>query len=399
MKKRFTAFALAAALCLGLAVPASAAGFSDVPAGHWAYEQINQAVADGIVGGYQDGSFQPSRPVSYGAFSLMLARAFYPGELAAYSGSGAGEAVMNRHGIFEDTGRASRSSGADLPREGMAQMMYNVLKDKGTGIPSVQEQCSHISAISDYNNVEYNCRTGVLVCYSLGLLTGQSDGSFGPKNSMNRAQAAVVIGRLRDYVQNNGGSAGVVEIPAGTEPKAQPVPEVTDGPLFKLLDGETAQQMMNRVNTSTTYREGYLTNGRPITEENIKELLEKFEETMPEGTTWDESSTFNYASPSMGWKIACGAFGVAISDALFDESAPVTRHQNYDQLKVGDYITFENYKTGYNHGMVVTSLTSKWNNAYDTCDGNRSGKVSWDSHGGYEIFDNPDFTIWIYSRY
>ena len=191
----------------------------------------------------------------------------------------------------------------------------------------------------------------------------------------------------------------MVEIPAGTEPKAQPVPEVTDGPLFKLLDGETAQQMMNRVNTSTTYREGYLTNGRPITEENIKELLEKFEETMPEGTTWDESSTFNYASPSMGWKIACGAFGVAISDALFDESAPVTRHQNYDQLKVGDYITFENYKTGYNHGMVVTSLTSKWNNAYDTCDGNRSGKVSWDSHGGYEIFDNPDFTIWIYSRY
>ena len=53
MKKQITAFALALALCLGLAVPVSAAGFSDVPASHWAYEQINRAVTDGIVGGYQ----------------------------------------------------------------------------------------------------------------------------------------------------------------------------------------------------------------------------------------------------------------------------------------------------------------------------------------------------------
>ncbi len=34
MKKQFTAFMLTLVLCLGLAVPASAAGFSDVPADH-----------------------------------------------------------------------------------------------------------------------------------------------------------------------------------------------------------------------------------------------------------------------------------------------------------------------------------------------------------------------------
>lgn len=125
MKKQITAFALALALCLGLAVPVSAAGFSDVPASHWAYEQINRAVADGIVGGYQDGTFRPAAPVSYAAFSLMLARAFYPGELAAYPNGGteAGEAIMNRHNILRDTGRMSRSSSSDLPREDMAQCM------------------------------------------------------------------------------------------------------------------------------------------------------------------------------------------------------------------------------------------------------------------------------------
>ncbi|MDE6456370.1 MAG: S-layer homology domain-containing protein [Dysosmobacter sp.] len=105
MKKQFMALVLALVLCLGLAVPVSAAGFSDVPADHWASEQINRAVVDGIVGGYADGSFRPSAPVSYAAFSLMLARAFYANELAAYPSGGteAGEAIMNRHNILSDT--------------------------------------------------------------------------------------------------------------------------------------------------------------------------------------------------------------------------------------------------------------------------------------------------------
>ena len=98
MKKQFTAFMLTLVLCLGLAVPASAAGFSDVPADHWSYEQINRCVQDGIVSGYSDGTFKPGNPVSYGAFSIMLARAFYASELAAYSdqGTATGEAKIGR---------------------------------------------------------------------------------------------------------------------------------------------------------------------------------------------------------------------------------------------------------------------------------------------------------------
>ena len=44
MQKKFISLMLALALCLGLAVPVSAAGFSDVPASHWAYEQINRTL-------------------------------------------------------------------------------------------------------------------------------------------------------------------------------------------------------------------------------------------------------------------------------------------------------------------------------------------------------------------
>lgn len=410
--KRILSLFLMLVLCAGLAIPASAAaGFSDVPADHWAYEQIDRAVAGGIVGGYQDGTFRPTSAVSYGAFSLMLARAFYPGELAAYPNGGtqAGEAIMNRHNILNGTGRASKSSGADLPREDMAQCMYNVLVDKGAAIPSVQEQSAAMASIRDFNDIEYNCRKGVLACYALGLLTGQGDGSFGPKNSMNRAQAAVVIGRLRDYVQSNGGTAGAVEIPSGPEPKAPPqaesTPTVTDGPLFKLLDGETAQQMMDRINASTTYREGYLTNGKPITEENIKELLAKFEETMPEGSPWYHASVegtrYYYSSPKFGAGGGCNSYAYAISDALFDEQAPMVKHQNFDQLKVGDVIWVKNSQNGYDHVIVITSLTSNREGQFSATGAGGTRGVSWAEHGKFATLSLPEVAsgTYIYSRY
>lgn len=426
MKKQFMAFTLALVLCLGLAVPVSAAGFSDVTADHWASEQINRAVADGIVSGYADGSFRPAAPVSYAAFSLMLARAFYPGELAAHSDGGteAGEAIMNRHNILSGTSRASRSGGADLPREDMAQCMYNLLKDKGAGIPSVSEQNPAMSAISDFYSISGNCRTGVLVCYTLGLLGGLGDGNFGPQKSMNRAQAAVVIGRLRDYVQDSGGTAGTVEIPNEAEPKAPPIaetaPEVKELPAFKLMDGENVQQMMNRINKTTpAYTAGYLANGKPITEANIQEILNSARETMPEDTRWDTDDFYNYRSPKLEYGGACLSFGCGLSDFIFGEDAPVTKHQNFDQLKVGDMVWIKNSATNYNHVVFITSFTLPTfyleSNVYDshglvrenseryvtTCSGNSSKRVVWDNPKCIDDFSEPDGTsnTWVYSRY
>ena len=408
MKKQITAFALALALCLGLAVPVSAAGFSDVPASHWAYEQINRAVTDGIVGGYQDGTFRPAAPVSYAAFSLMLARAFYSGELAAYPNGGteAGEAIMNRHNILRDTGRMSRSSSSDLPREDMAQCMYNLLLDKGAKIPPDTEYVKSIGSMSDFQNINLSCRRAVMVCYTIGLLGGQKDGGFGPQNSMNRAQAAVVIGRLQDYIQGNGGTAGVVEIPSGPEPKAPPqagnTPEVKELPAFKLMDGENVQQMMARVMANVTYTPGYLSNGQPITEDNIKALLAEIETSMPEGTPWDEDDRFNY-SGKLGYGGACNSWGYAVSDYLFGKEAPLTKHQNFDQLKVGDVVWMKNSKTGYSHVYVVTSLTNPYwgEDAYSICDGNNSNGVSWDGDGRFSTFEKPEVAsgTYIYSRY
>ncbi len=409
--KRYISSLMAFCLMFALVLPVEAKeaeSFRDVPADFWAYEQINRCVQDGIVSGYSDGTFKPGNPVSYGAFSIMLARAFYSDELAAYSdqGTATGEAIMNKHGILSGTSRSSASIGASLPREDMAQIMYNILVDKGAKIPSDTEYVKCISSISDFQSININCRRAVMVCYTTGLLGGQSDGSFGPKNPMNRAQGCVVINRLRDYFQNNGGTTDPVGPTTPTEPTTPTdpaTPTVTELPAFKLQDGETVQQMMTRIMAHATYTPGYLSNGQPITEDNIKALLAEIEKSMPEGTSWDEGSRYFYNSNKFGYGGGCNSWGYAVSDYLFGKDAPLTKHQNFDQLKVGDMVWMKNSANGYNHVFIITSLTNPYwgDDSYSNCSGNSGDKVTWSGHGTYTTLNLPEVTsgTYIYSRY
>ena len=424
--KRYLSALLALCLMLALILPAEAAeaeSFQDVPASHWAYQQISEMTSEGIITGYGNGKYEPQNSVSYGAFSVLVARAFYAEDMAEYmrvnnvsASTKTGIAILNLHSVLAGTrieGKPDYEAGNMLTRDDMSVIMYNVLRDTSAPLPSDSEMYSAESAIKDLSSIDASRRTAVTACYSLGLLTGRSDGTFGPAANMNRAQAAVVLSRLRTYIRENGGNSTPVEIPT-QKPVETPVeqpkpeeptvtaPEVTDGPLFKMLDGENAQQMMDRINASTTYQEGYLTNGKPITEENIKELLARFEESMPHGTTWTES--FLYSSPKFGSVHACSAFGAAISDALFDETAPLSRHQNFSQLKAGDVVWMKNTATGYYHAFVIASLgppRGRPSTYHTTYEGNVSGKVYWGGALDPSVFNLPEVAsdTWIYSRY
>ena len=65
MKKPAVLFIIVT-LCIGLAVPAAAAGsvFSDVPANHWACAAIEDMAARGVVQGVGGGRFDPGSRVN-----------------------------------------------------------------------------------------------------------------------------------------------------------------------------------------------------------------------------------------------------------------------------------------------------------------------------------------------
>lgn len=55
-------------------VPAASPQFPDVPGQHWAYNDINKAVASGLIYGYPDGTFRPEGDVTRAEFAVMLMR-------------------------------------------------------------------------------------------------------------------------------------------------------------------------------------------------------------------------------------------------------------------------------------------------------------------------------------
>ena len=77
MKK---ALVLAMAMALGVTASAYAANpFSDVPAGHWAYDAVNKLAAEGVVDGYPDGTYGGDKLMTRYEMAQIVAKAMAKG--------------------------------------------------------------------------------------------------------------------------------------------------------------------------------------------------------------------------------------------------------------------------------------------------------------------------------
>lgn len=393
--KRLIVMTFATLMVLSLSPAVLAAdepSFSDVPASHWAFDEIEKAVDSGIVNGYADGTFKPTGTVSNAHFAAMIAREYYVNALEQlgalpegqanwwYGGIAAcnssdildGTKVGNQH---ESTGEWGSEVNVAMNRYDMAQAMYNLLKAQGAAMPSTSEQTAAQDAIGDWENIPSNYRTAVAVCYALGLLNGQSDGTFGGQNNMNRAQACVVIDRLNQYIEDG----SVV-----TDPGADDTTPPADIDIEEPEDNDTIE----------TYN-GTLSNGKEITEANVKEILEELKEEYPEGMAWGQEKT--YTSPTIGTGRACNAFAYMISDEIFGQFAPLTKHQNFDDIKVGDIVWVKNSDTNYSHLFVITDIEE------DICrgvSGNSNSKVEWRGRVRISNFSEPGYSqSVVWTRY
>jgi len=90
--KKTVAAAVAAAFVVGTASTTFAAAnpFSDVPAGHWAYQSVAKLAAQGIVEGYGDGTYRGDRNITRYEMAQMVAKAM------AKNPTGANKAELDR---------------------------------------------------------------------------------------------------------------------------------------------------------------------------------------------------------------------------------------------------------------------------------------------------------------
>ncbi len=220
-KKRFLTGAVSIALALTMVSTSAFAAsveFTDVPSSHWASSSIAEMADKGVVSGTGNNKYSPDLTVSYAQFATMIARSFYNDQI-----EGDGDkwyssfmATVEKVGVLEDTQVLGNDSLAEtgINRYEMAQVMYNVMSQKGVSIPNNFDA----SKIGDWSSIPANYRKAVSACYSLGTLSGtDSSGTFSGTTMMTRAQAAVVMDRLLEVCSGGTPSTPVIpEKPAGS---------------------------------------------------------------------------------------------------------------------------------------------------------------------------------------
>lgn len=260
MKKRLFILILTGMLCLGITPQANAAaGYSDVPEGHWAAGSIQRATELGIFQGVGGGRFGLGQPISRAAFSAALVRLFGWEEVRpeepSYTDAGkerwfysAVETVL-ANGAVAASGREFRP-GDDLTRGEMASMLV-----RGLGYRSSLAETAASYGVP-FSDVTVN-RGFITMAYDLGLMNGKEGGRFDPDAPATREQAAAVLVRLHDQQAVEPvklAAAGQYKLIAIATPMAQADEEMPITPLEPLSElYATLRRMRNNGEDMSRY--------------------------------------------------------------------------------------------------------------------------------------------------
>ena len=178
-------------------------GFTDLVSVPWAEGAIMELYRKGIVSGVGNGLFEPKSIVTREAFVKMLVEALGKNDKTAktdYSDVEPGAwyecyvASAANNGIVSGIGENLFGIGMEITRQDAAVMIANCID-----LESAEDDFvfSDDADISDY------AKEAVYKLYSAGIISGMDDKSFMPKGSCTRAQAAVIIYNMINYISDN----------------------------------------------------------------------------------------------------------------------------------------------------------------------------------------------------
>lgn len=217
--KRAVTILVATALVLGSAAASCGSGYSDIKSTNWAYEAVNAMSSQSILSGYPDGSFKPGNTVTYGEFIKMA--------LIADSGQDAGNASSGHWALnyynkalelnyFTNYDISKGQLSDPITRGDMALIISSILGD--VKIENYDVIQKGIKDITYQTKHEYD----ITKAYASGILTGYTDSTFRPNQTLTRAESATVIYRLVDESKRE-------------LPKVGEVPQETQKPLGEVI--------------------------------------------------------------------------------------------------------------------------------------------------------------------
>ncbi len=219
-----TVFACAVMLPVPQKVYAAVSEFSDLPTTHWAYDSVQEMQKSGIIKGYSDGTFKPSKTVTYAEFIKMVVVALNGDDgltkkyssvhwAADYCEKAVEKAYFNNCesknlekivSTLDSTefqkdpvGYSKKMSlgkvlDSPIDRADMSVLISNA-SGKFSGKLS-KDRAKIYDEISDVDNNTIGCYE-IANVYDCGIISGYPDGSFKPEGTLTRAEAGAVIYR------------------------------------------------------------------------------------------------------------------------------------------------------------------------------------------------------------
>ncbi|WP_091183711.1 S-layer homology domain-containing protein [Paenibacillus catalpae] len=185
--------------------------YSDVAAGHWAASAIQALAAKQVMQGVDADRFAPDRSITRAELAAMLAR--MPG-LGIGSGDGAelpfkdipAQAWYTEElkevlaaGLINGYGDTFRPN-AEITREELAVLAIRAASKASGGALSGTARNNGDGDYPDTDQISSWAKDSVHKAKQLGLMIGDEDGRFRPKEGVSRAEAAVITLRLMEML-------------------------------------------------------------------------------------------------------------------------------------------------------------------------------------------------------
>ncbi|QTH45177.1 S-layer homology domain-containing protein [Cohnella sp. LGH] len=167
-------------------------------AGHWAESSILQAVREGIVAGYSDGSFKPNRIVTRAEFALMLMNALkrtnQGGELLFTDSAKIGRWAKNAVALAVEAGYINGyRDGTFRPNSAITRAEMAIMVAKVLGLSSEKGLATEFK--DDLAIPEW-AKGAIVSIQAKEIMKGSPNGEFAPAAKATRAEAVTVLLKL-----------------------------------------------------------------------------------------------------------------------------------------------------------------------------------------------------------
>ncbi|GHV18333.1 hypothetical protein FACS189425_06810 [Clostridia bacterium] len=176
--------------------------FTDLTDDHWAYASIETLVKKGVINGYEDGTFLPENQVSRSEFAKMMVltlgltldspveSSFADVDSSAWDAQYIEAVKAYLTGYTEGEDSLFKGDNAAV-REDLAAALVRAL--------GLEEETVSESAFTDYEDITPELRDLVQIASQNKIVNGYPDGTFLPKNSITRAEAASLLVKVLDF--------------------------------------------------------------------------------------------------------------------------------------------------------------------------------------------------------